>query len=386
MKRYINQGLFFLSALILGCSSNNISTSMAPVPGVHSRLNQSIVWNKHPLGRVRFPLSNLRPEYKYDKIFIADYRGLVKALDPVTGNTIWSKDLGTKHPAELSGGIVAGLNKVFIGSEDGRVYALDEKSGDQVWTTRVSGEVLSPPAVDRALVLVSTSRDELIAVDPDSGKKKWVIPAHQIPSLSIRGSSTPLTASDSVFWGTASGYLAMASLSSGKLVSKSPIDLPRGVNEIDRIVDVDSSPLITGSMLFATAYQGELIAFDLKSGTVKWKHRCSSVLDMISDGVTIFLSTEKDHIVALDIRSGKERWINNKLENRLVTAPVLVGGHVVVGDSQGYLYWIDLDTGNFVSKQLIDSSGFSIAPIALPGGCLVLTKNGSLKKIAISSF
>ena len=201
---------------------------MAPVPSVHSRLNTSILWNKYPLGRVHLPLSNLIPEYKYDKIFIADYRGLVKALDPVTGNTIWSKNLGTKYPAELSGGIVAGLNKIFIGSEDGLVYALDEKSGDQVWTTKVSGEVLSPLAVDRALVLVSTSRAELIAVDQDSGKKKWVIPDHQIPSLSIRGNSTPSTASDSVFWGTTSGYLAIASISSGELVSKILIDLPRG--------------------------------------------------------------------------------------------------------------------------------------------------------------
>ena len=39
---------------------------------------------------------------------------------------------------------------------------------------------------------------------------------------------------------------------------------------------------------------------------------------------------------------------------------------LVVGDSEGYLHWLDtVRSGEFVSQQLVNDSGFAVGPIAL---------------------
>ncbi len=45
---------------------------------------------------------------------------------------------------------------------------------------------------------------------------------------------------------------------------------PRGATELDRMVDVDASPLIAGDELYAIAYNGQLMARKLMSGDEVW--------------------------------------------------------------------------------------------------------------------
>ncbi len=94
--------------------------------------------------------------------------------------------------------------------------------------------------------------------------------------------------------------------------------------------------------------------------------------------------TEKDHVVAVDSRSGTELWSNRLLEHRQLTAPVIVGNYVVVGDTLGYLHWIDRSTGDFVAQQFVDASGFAIGPTLLSDGYVLTTRNGDVKKLTIN--
>ncbi|MCV5901245.1 PQQ-binding-like beta-propeller repeat protein, partial [Escherichia coli] len=84
-------------------------------------------------------------------------------------------------------------------------------------------------------------------------------------------------------------------------------------------------------------YNGQLIAIDLRSANPIWKRNYSSATDISTDGSRIFVITEKDHVVAVDSRSGTELWENSLLEHRQLTAPVIVGNYLVVGDTLGYL-------------------------------------------------
>ena len=105
---------------------------------------------------------------------------------------------------------------------------------------------------------------------------------------------------------------------------------------------------------------------------------------MASDGSRLFVVTDKDHLAAVDARSGTELWSTDKLEHRLLTAPAIIDGYVVVGDTEGYLHWLDRSTGDFVAQQLVNDSGFSVGPLALPDGYVIVTRNGDVKKLTIS--
>lgn len=369
--------------LLAGCASEEDTVIMAPVPTVTSEFTPSQEWSASVGDGVGHYFSKLTPEYAYDKVFVASRDGMLKALDPETGKEIWKTDLEKDVIARISGGLTAGYGKVFLGSENGEMIAVDEETGEELWRVSVNGEVLAAPATENNMVLVHTSRGMMVALDQATGEEKWTI-STEVPSLTLRGDSAPVTVSGGVFWGTANGRLAAAIVDRGQLIWQQPVGTPKGATEIDRLVDVDSSPVVLGGTLYTVGVNGQLIAIDLRSGKPIWKRNYSSAIDLASDGSRLFVVTDNDHLAAVDARSGTEIWSTSLLENRLLTAPAIINGYVVVGDTEGYLHWLDRATGDFVAQQLVDDSGFAVAPIELSGGYLVVTRNGDVKKLTIS--
>ncbi|MGF1908822.1 outer membrane protein assembly factor BamB [Vibrio kasasachensis] len=385
MKKLLNKALTTVAVIsvLAGCASEEDTIVMAPVPQVDSEFTASSVWSRSVGSGVEQYFSKLSPQYAYGKVFVASRNGEVKALDPENGDELWAIDLEQDVSARLSGGIAAAYDKLFIGSENGEIIALNQETGELLWRTPVQGEVLSTPATDENLVMAHTSEGVLVALSQQSGEQKWAI-STEVPTLTLRGTSAPVAVSGGVFWGTANGRLAAAVVQRGQLIWQQPIGTPKGATEIDRIVDVDASPMLMGSTLYVVGYNGQLTAIDLRSGQPAWKRTYSSATDLANDGSRIFLVTEKDHLVAVDARSGTELWSNKQLEHRLVTAPKVIGDYLVVGDSEGYLYWVDRSSGEFVAMQEEGSGGFAVAPIQLNDGFVVTTRNGNVKKLTLS--
>lgn len=385
MKKLVNKALAtaVLASVLAGCASEEDSIVMSPVPKVENSFNTKSLWSTSVGDGVGTYFSKLKPLYSYEKVFVASRDGVVKALAPEKGDVIWKVELDQEGPARLSGGIASGYGQIFIGSENGIIYALDEQTGKINWQTKVKGEVLAAPTTDSNRVIIHSSNGLLMALDEASGELQWTINT-DVPNLTLRGSSQPVTESGGVFWGTSNGRLAAAIVEQGQLIWQQPVGTAQGATEIDRLVDVDASPIILGSTLYIVGYNGHLIALDLRTGKQIWKRSYSSATDMVSDGSRLYLVTDKDHIVAVDARSGTELWKNSLLEYRLVTAPSLINDKIVVGDSEGYLYWLDRGTGEFTAKQNVDSSGFAVGPIDVPDGFIVTTRNGKVKKLTIN--
>ncbi|SQI22328.1 lipoprotein [Salmonella enterica subsp. arizonae] len=60
---------------------------------------------------------------------------------------------------------------------------------------------------------------------------------------------------------------------------------------------------------------------------------------------------------------------------------MLYNGDLVVGDSEGYLHWINVDDGRFVAQQKVDSSGFLTEPMVADGKLLIQAKDGTVYAI-----
>lgn len=366
--------------VLVGCAGEEDSIQMAPLPDVENAFTPTKIWSQTIGDGVEGYFSNLSPAEGYGKIFAADRNGVVKALDPETGNVLWQQDLETDVTEKLSGGIVLSYGKLFIGTENADVIALDEKTGEEIWRTNVEGEVLAAPLVDEGMVVVNTSRGVLQALDADTGELKWQL-SSEVPTLTLRGDSSPVAISGGIFWGQANGRLAGALINTGQTLWQQSIGLPKGATEIDRLVDVDATPVIAGERLYAIGYNGSLVSIELRTGQVVWKRNYSSAKGFVIDGSQLYLVTEKDHIVAVDIRGGTELWQNKDLEYRLLSAPTVISGYVVLGDSEGYLHWLDPSSGEFVAQQKTDGSGIAIPPVTLSDGYLVVTRDGRINKM-----
>ncbi|MGQ7111573.1 outer membrane protein assembly factor BamB family protein, partial [Escherichia sp. TWPC-MK] len=115
--------------------------------------------------------------------------------------------------------------------------------------------------------------------------------------------------------------------------------------------------------------------------TIIGQRELGSVNDFIVDGNRIYLVDQNDRVMALTIDGGVTLWAQSDLLHRLLTSPVLYNGNLVVGDSEGYLHWINVEDGRFVAQQKVDSSGFQTEPVAADGKLLIQAKDGTVYSI-----
>ncbi len=308
-----------------------------------------------------------------ERLYCADREGGVVALALDDGRVLWRVATGLP----ISGGPGIGAGRVVVGSSDAWIAALDATDGAELWRTRVSSEVLARPAVGAAVVAVQTADGRLATHDAASGQRLWYFDT-SVPALSLRGTSPPLISDDQVIAGFANGKLAAFSERDGRQLWEAAIALPRGRSELDRMVDIDAAPVLRGDTLFAVAYQGRVAALASRSGTLLWARDFSSSSGLDVGRERIFIADAEDHVWALDRDGGASYWRQEQLQYRKLTAPVVVGQSVVVGDLEGYLHFLDAGDGHLVARAKAGGTPIVSTPLVRGETVYALTAGGEV--------
>ncbi|MBB3323681.1 MULTISPECIES: outer membrane protein assembly factor BamB [Atlantibacter] len=389
LRKLLLPGLLSVT-LLSGCSlfsGEEDVVKMSPLPTVENQFNPETAWSTSVGNGIGDFYSNLHPAFQDDTVFAADRRGIVKAVSLADGKEQWSIDLSEKtsflsanRPALLSGGLTAAGGHVYVGSEKAQVYALNSADGSIVWQSKVAGEALSRPVVSDGVVLVHTSNGMLQALNESDGAVKWTV-SLDMPSLSLRGESAPAIAFGAAIVGGDNGRVSAVLMQQGQMIWQQRISQATGATEIDRLSDVDTTPVVVNGVVYALAYNGNLTALDLRSGQIMWKRELGSVNDFVIDNGRIYLVDQTDRVLALNTEGGVTLWTQPALQYRNLTSPVLYNGNLVVGDSEGYLHWMDTSDGRFVAQQKVDGSGFQTEPVVANGKLLIQAKDGTLYAI-----
>lgn len=374
-------------ALLSGCSLFNSEedvVTMSPLPKVENQFSPSTVWSNSVGDGIGSFYSHLRPAYQDGVVYAADRFGVVKAMDATNGSEKWKVNLSEKtgffssnNTALLSGGVAVSGTHAYIGSEKAVVYALNTGDGTVAWQTKVAGEALSRPVISDGLVLIHTSNGMLQALNESDGAVQWTVNL-DVPALSLRGESAPATAFGAAIVGGDNGRVSAVLMKEGQIIWQQRISQPSGATEIDRLNDIDTTPVIVEGIAYALGYNGNMTALDLRSGQIIWRRELGSVNDFIVDAGRIYLVDQNDRVVALSTDGGVSVWRQSDLLHRNLTAPVLFNGYLVVGDSEGYLHWINTDDGRFVAQQKVDSSGFLSAPVVADDKLVIQAKGGKV--------
>src|SRR5690606_26603123 len=134
---------------------------------------------------------------------------------------------------------------------------------------------VSAPQSNGRVVALQTVDGKLVALDAATGQQRWIYET-TIPALTLRGSSKPVFASNTVLAGFANGMVAAVNVNNGFLLWEERVAIPQGRYDIERVIDVDGDLLLAGNTLFASSYQGNLMAFDVQSGKITWVMDASS--------------------------------------------------------------------------------------------------------------
>jgi outer membrane protein assembly factor BamB len=252
-----------------------------------------------------------------------------------------------------------------------------------VWQQSVSSEVLAPPQAIQTVVVVRTSDGRLTGLSAENGTQLWSY-QRAVPLLSLRGAGEPVIADDKVVAGYANGKLVALSIDDGKVIWEKNVAIPRGRTELERIVDVDATPVIKDGIVYAVAYQGKVAALSLSTGDIDWSRDMSSKagLDVVV-GDSVFITDESSYIWAVQDGSGDALWRQTRLLRRSASAPKVVADNILVGDFEGYLHWISRADGRFVSRIKISDGAIVSQPVVQNDVVYVIANDGKLAAIQI---
>lgn len=338
----------------------------------------------------------LDPVVLADRVYAADGYGIVEARNRFSGKRIWRTRVGKvksglfsalnfmdrKDPSFVSGGVGAGEGFVLVGTTAGEVVALSAADGAEVWRASVGSEVLAPPVTGDDLIFVQTIDGRLLALEADTGAIRWGFD-NQVPVLTLRGTSTPVYSDGVVYAGFASGNITAVRADTGEPIWEQRVMLPEGRSELDRMVDVDGTPLLLGPVIYVVSYQGKLKALRRADGQTLWEMDMSSFLNLAEGYGQIYVVSDKDVVTAVDQQTAEVIWQQDGLSRRKLTSPIAFSNYVAVGDSDGYLHILAQSDGRFLGRRKLDGDGLRSAMTVADGDLLVLGNSGSLQALEI---
>ncbi len=246
------------------------------------------------------------------------------ALDPVTGQTIWTQDLDA--PGSAAPTIAGGL--VYVVGRDGRAWALDADNGRVQWTldgTPATANMIggAGAAVTSDFAVIPFPSGEIIATFPEGGLRRW--------STVIAGERLGQAASP------AAG-------------------------------DIASDPVISGDRIYVGNAGGRIVAMNIFNGTRLWTATEGATSPVWPVGDDLFAINDLRELIRLDAATGAVVWrvaMPDEIERRFYQrgaarhvhyGPVLAGGRLIVASSDGAL------------RQFNPATGDALGEVALPGG------------------
>ncbi len=375
--------LLFVLALVLlsGCSAIKEITgggednTIPPTPLVEFQTLVEIIqlWSKDTGKGSTKQYLKLTPSHIQGKVFVADIRGNLMAIDATSGNRLWENDADMN----ITGGPGSSEILTMIGSDNGDVLAYASESGEFLWQAKVSSEVLAAPQEAYGVVVARTIDGKVFGLDANDGRRLWVYD-RTVPALTLRGTSNPVITGDIVIAGFDGGRISAIELHTGKLIWETSVSLASGRSQLERMIDIDSDPVIIGNDIYVATFQGRLASVALEDGRITWTRDISSYAGLTADENNIYITDDQSYIWALERSTGNSVWKQENLFARRATAPATIGDLVVVGDLEGYIHWMDKSNGHFVARSRVSKAPILAPPVAVEDIIYAYSSDGTL--------
>ncbi|HET6632772.1 MAG TPA: outer membrane protein assembly factor BamB [Rhodanobacteraceae bacterium] len=322
----------------------------------------------------------LRPAYADGVVYAASTNGQLRAIDAHSGETLW-KSLPPRHgdvDTRYAGGPSVADGLVVVGTMDGHVESFDAKTGARGWTANVGAAVVSPPVLVGEHVLVRTNDGNVHALKRADGSAEWLYDRGNVPLLSLRGNGPLLVANGVVFFGTDDGKLQAVRLSDGAPLWQQTVATGEGRTDIAQLNDSDGSLVLDGTTIYVAAYHGQLLAIEAPTGRPLWNHELSTYTGLAVGGTHVLAVDDSSDIWAFDTATGDNVWKQDQLEWRWLSAPAVQGEQFVVGDTQGYVHWLNVTDGKFAARQRLSHDAIRAQPLVVGNIVFVEDVDGHL--------
>ncbi|TDT41627.1 Beta-barrel assembly machine subunit BamB [Halospina denitrificans] len=369
MQRFLPVLCVLAGIVLSGCSSTEPREQPAAVPEVTGEAPVREIWSRRFAEGHDGEYLFMTPVVVEDQVFISTANGYIGAYDARLGRRDWWKQLD----ARLIAGVGADSDHLYVVTRNGKLMALSH-TGEPRWEAALPNESLVPPQSNGRQVIVQTIDGEVLAYDQDDGERSWQYDSN-MPVLSFRGNATPYVDGSRVVTGFDNGRVVSLDVTTGRVQWQQALGTASGRTELERIVDVDSSPVVRDGTVYITGYQGKVAALTLRSGEERWSRSVSSLRSPAVGNDNVVVAAYDGRVIGYDLASRREVWRHDKLQWRRLNSPVTLGDHVLVGDFEGYLYAIRQADGSIDGRAQVDGKGIR-SPMVRYRDRVILFGNG----------
>jgi outer membrane assembly lipoprotein YfgL len=361
-------------ALLAGCSS---LPSWVPFTGpdkpkpAELKPNPNLIgvreaWTAR-IGKVDFPLVVAVNDAT---LTVANSDGAVIALDAASGRELWRASAG----GPLAAGVGSDGTTAAVVTRNNELVAFS--AGKEVWRQKLNALSYTPPLVAGARVFVLGGDRSISAYDGATGRRLWSQQRQGEP-LVLRQAGVLLAVRDTLVVGQG-GRLSGLNPLNGTARWDAPIATARGINDVERLVDLVGRVSRVGDSVCARAFQAAVGCVDTTTGRTVWTQRANGAEGIDGDAAGVFGTENPGTVVGWRRDTGQRTWTNDTLLHRGVGTPLALGRSVVVGDSFGFVHLLSREDGTLLNRLATDGSGIAAAPAAAGNTLVVVTRNGGV--------
>ena len=364
LTKIILSGLFI--GILSACSSGPDKLKPADPGPVPALLNARVVWSGN-VGALDFPLAL---QAQGNTLLAANAAGTLMSVDALSGVQTLLVNTGEKLAAGLghqgdSTALVTRNNEliIFAGKRE-------------LWRQKLVAQVFTAPLVAGGRVFVLAADRSVAAYDAQSGRRIWLL---QRPgeSLVLRQPGVLMAVGDTLVAGL-SGQLVSINPNNGSVRTESPIALSRGTNEIERLVDLVGPSSRESNVVCSRAFQSAVGCVDTSNGSLLWSKPASGSVGLTGDSRFVYGAETDGKLLAWRRSNGESFWTSERLKFRRLTAPLLVGRSIAVGDDEGLVHFVSAEDGSPQAYLKTDGSAVVAGPLLVGGMLIVVTRNGGV--------
>jgi outer membrane protein assembly factor BamB len=319
------------------------------------------------VGEVSAPMS---VSVNGNTIAVASVDGTVAAIDAASGRDLWRGSAG----GPIAAGVGSDGTTAAVVTRANELVAL--AAGKPLWREQLPAVSYTAPFVAGGRVFVLTADRSVSAFDARNGRRLWTQQRPGEP-LVLRHGGVMLAVGDTLVVGL-SGRLAGLDPLTGRVRWEAPIAIPRGVNDVERLVDLVGTASRVGDSVCARAFQAAVGCVNAARGAVVWTKPASGAEGLHGDERLVFGTEADGKVIAWKRDNGERAWVSELLRYRGLTAPLSLGRSVVVGDATGLVHLLSREDGSPLNRLATDGSPIMAAPVVAGNTLVVLTRNGGV--------
>ena len=319
------------------------------------------------IGEQNFPLT---VSASGNTVLLAAGNGVVAALDAGTGRDLWRLNTG----AALAAGVGGDARLAAVVTQGNELLALSE--GREIWRQKLAAKAFTAPFVAGGRVFVLAADRSVNAFDGATGRQLW---SQQRPGepLVLRQSGALLAVGDTLVAGLG-GRLTGLNPGNGSIRWELPIATPRGVNDIERLVDLVGPVSRLKDSVCVRAFQASVGCVNAERGSLLWTRTADGSQGLDGDDRLVFGVESDGKVIAWQRADGERAWTSEDLRYRGLITPRVVGRSIAVGDAAGFVHLLSRQDGSVLNRLTTDGSGIAATPVLVGDTLVVVTRKGNV--------